>query len=217
MPRLPGLGLDPTGRDHAAGRTGRRLAAGRRAVPAGQAPCHSGAPVAVRRPDHRRSERLQPAGRSAGDLRQPVRDVRRGMTESRTAAHFQRLYEASPDPWGFASNPYEQAKYRETLLALGDRRFASGLEIGCSIGVLTRMLAPRCDALLGVDLVEQPLEAARARCADQPWVQFRRMRVPAEWSAGQFDLIVLSEVLYFLAPADIDHTGRLVRASLLPE
>jgi 2-polyprenyl-3-methyl-5-hydroxy-6-metoxy-1,4-benzoquinol methylase len=105
---------------------------------------------------------------------------------SRAVAHFQRLYDASPDPWGFASNPYEQAKYRETLLALGDRRFASGLEIGCSIGVLTRMLAPHCDALLGVDLVEQPLQAARTRCADQPRVRFQRMQVPAAWPAGQF-------------------------------
>jgi 2-polyprenyl-3-methyl-5-hydroxy-6-metoxy-1,4-benzoquinol methylase len=138
------------------------------------------------------------------------------MTRSRSAAHFQRLYDASPDPWGFAGDPYEQAKYRRTLAALDDRRFASGLEIGCSIGVLTHMLAPRCEALLGIDLVEQPLAAARARCADQPWVRFRRMQVPEAWPVGRFDLIVLSEVLYFLAPADIDRTGELVRASLLP-
>jgi SAM-dependent methyltransferase len=138
------------------------------------------------------------------------------MTESRSAAHFQRLYDASPDPWGFVSNAYEQAKYRRTLKALDDRRFASGLEIGCSIGVLTQMLAPRCEALLGIDLLEQPLEAARARCADQPWVRFRRMQVPVDWPAGRFDLIVMSEVLYFLAPADIGHTGRLACGSLLP-
>jgi SAM-dependent methyltransferase len=138
------------------------------------------------------------------------------MTRSRSAAHFRRLYDASPDPWGFVGNAYEQAKYRRTLEALDDRRFASGLEIGCSIGVLTRMLAPRCEALLGVDLVEQPLEAARARCADQPWVRFQRMQVPAAWPSERFDLIVLSEVLYFLAPADIDRASRLVPTSLLP-
>ena len=43
------------------------------------------------------------------------------------------------------------------------------------------------------------------------------MQVPVAWPAGQFDLIILSEVLYFLAPADIDRTGRLACASLLPE
>ncbi len=139
------------------------------------------------------------------------------MTESRSAAHFQRIYEASPDPWGFASNPYEQEKYQRTVQALGGRRFASGLEIGCSLGFLTRMLAPRCEALLGVDLVEQPLEAARARCADQPGVSFQQMRVPGEWPDGRWDLIVLSEVLYFLTPADIDRSAKRVLASLLPD
>jgi SAM-dependent methyltransferase len=138
------------------------------------------------------------------------------MTESRSAAHFERIYEASPDPWGFGSNPYEQEKYGRTLQALGNRRFASGLEVGCSIGVLTQMLAPRCDGLLGIDLVEQPLAAARARCADQPWVRFQRMQVPQAWPDGRFDLIVLSEVLYFLTASDIDWCAGRVRNCVLP-
>ena len=139
------------------------------------------------------------------------------MTESRSAAHFQRIYDASPDPWGFGSDPYEQEKYQRTLQALGDHRFAAGLEVGCSIGVLTRLLAPRCDALLGIDLVEQPLAAARARCADQPNVRFQRMQVPQAWPDGRFDLIVLSEVLYFLTASDIDWCAARVRSSLLPK
>ncbi|HQT79869.1 MAG: hypothetical protein B7Z80_04350 [Rhodospirillales bacterium 20-64-7] len=138
------------------------------------------------------------------------------MTESRPADHFRRLYEATDDPWGFTTSPYEQAKYRHTVDALAGRRFAAGLEVGCSIGVLTRLLAEQCDTLLGVDIVEDPLPAARARCADQPWVRFQRMRVPLEWPQGRFDLIVLSEVLYFLASADIDLCARQALASLLP-
>jgi 2-polyprenyl-3-methyl-5-hydroxy-6-metoxy-1,4-benzoquinol methylase len=138
------------------------------------------------------------------------------MTDSRPAAHFERLYQSNPDPWGFNTSPYEQEKYRRTLAALGDRRFGSGLEVGCSIGILTRMLAERCDSLLGVDIVEDPLQAARLRCADQPQVRFERMRVPAEWPDGHFDLIVFSEVLYFLSAADIDLCAARVRDSLLP-
>jgi SAM-dependent methyltransferase len=138
------------------------------------------------------------------------------MTESRDAAHFQRIYAANADPWGFGSTEYEQEKYQRTLLALGDRRFADGLEVGCSIGYLTRMLAPRCDRLLGIDLVEQPLQAARTRCADCPNVRFERMQVPGDWPDGRFDLIMLSEVLYFLTPADIDRCAARVLTSLLP-
>ncbi len=138
------------------------------------------------------------------------------MTGSRAATHFQRLYKANPDPWGFRTSAYEQTKYRQTLSALGDRHFTSGLEIGCSIGVLTRVLAERCDSLLGLDIVEDPLEAARSRCADQSQVRFRRMQVPAEWPAGWFDLMVFSEVLYFLAATDIEQCANRVRGSLLP-
>jgi hypothetical protein len=70
------------------------------------------------------------------------------MTGSRAADHFERLYRSNPDPWGFDTSPYEQAKYRQTLAAVGARRFTAGLEVGCSIGILTRMLAPRCESLL---------------------------------------------------------------------
>ena len=37
-----------------------------------------------------------------------------------------------------------------------------------------------------------------------------------EWPEGSFDLILLSEVLYFLSAADIAATAGLVRRSLLP-
>ena len=138
------------------------------------------------------------------------------MTESRPAAHFQRLYASNPDPWAFKTSAYEQAKYQCTLDSLGERRFASGLEVGCSIGILTRLLAPRCQRLLGVDIVEDPLPGARTRCADQPQVRFERMQVPLHWPADQFDLIVFSEVLYFLSAGDIKQCGRHVLDTLLP-
>jgi SAM-dependent methyltransferase len=138
------------------------------------------------------------------------------MTGSRPAAHFERLYQSNPDPWSFTTSTYEQAKYQRTLAALGDRRFASGLEVGCSIGVLTQMLAPRCDTLLGVDIVDTPLQIARTRCAVFPRVRFLRMQVPAEWPSQRFDLIVFSEVLYFLTSSDISLCAARTVTSLLP-
>ena len=67
------------------------------------------------------------------------------MTASHDAEHFRRLYARSADPWAFRTSAYEKEKYRQTIAALGERRFRSGFEPGCSIGVLTRMLAERCD------------------------------------------------------------------------
>ena len=123
---------------------------------------------------------------------------------------------ASADPWAFRTSAYEQEKYRRTIAALGERRFRSGFEPGCSIGVLTRMLARRCDALLAADIVEEPLHTARRYAADLPWVRFARLRIPAEWPDGRFDLIVLSEVLYFLSPRDIATVAARVLDSARP-
>jgi SAM-dependent methyltransferase len=137
------------------------------------------------------------------------------MNRTRGPSHFAKLYQASPDPWGFETDPYEHAKYRHSVETLGDRRFVSALEAGCSVGVLTRMLAPRCEALLALDIVDEPLAVAAKRCAGQPWVQFQRTQVPDDWPDGRFDLIVLSEMLYFLSPADIDRCARRVEQTAL--
>ena len=93
-------------------------------------------------------------------------------------SYFDRLYDADPDPWGFASRAYERAKYDATLAALPRPTFSAALEVGCSIGVLTKRLAERCDSLLATDVAETALAQARNRCAGLPHVDIRRMRIP---------------------------------------
>lgn len=136
---------------------------------------------------------------------------------SRDAAYFDRLYAADPDPWQFRTSAYEQAKYAATVAAIADQRYAAALEVGCSIGVLSERIAPLCDAFLGLDISELPLVEARARCAAMGQARFARMAVPGEWPQGSFDLILLSEVLYFLSAADIRATAVRVRDALQPD
>ncbi|HQT85554.1 MAG: hypothetical protein B7Z58_08625 [Acidiphilium sp. 37-64-53] len=136
---------------------------------------------------------------------------------SRDAAYFAALYDANPDPWNFIGSAYEHRKYQATMAALEFRRFDRAFEIGCSIGVLTRQLAPHCASLLAVDIVEAALAHARARCAALPHVRFAALRVPDAWPAGDmFDLILLSEVLYFLTPDDITRVAAHVTSTLAP-
>ncbi len=130
--------------------------------------------------------------------------------------YFQQLYARDPDPWRFATSDYERDKYAATIAALPPGRFTRCFEVGCSIGVLTQALAARCDAVLAVDVAEAPLEQGRARCADQPGVRFEAMAVPDTWPPGRFDLVLFSEVLYYLGLAGIDDAARRTVESLLP-
>ena len=137
-------------------------------------------------------------------------------TESRPTRYFEEIYARDPDPWNFATSAYERAKYEATVAALPKPHYARGFEVGCSIGVLTRMLAARCDELLSVDAAETPLKEARTRCADCPQVRFARMRLPDEAPAGPFDLAVLSEVLYYCTRDDIGRIARMLEGALAP-
>ena len=128
------------------------------------------------------------------------------------AAFFDELYARDPDPWKFETSEYERAKYEETTAALEGRRFATGLEIGCSIGVLTEHLAMHVDDLLAIDVSEAALETARRRV---PGVRFERREVPEEYPDEAFDLVVCSEVLYYLDEPSFEATVAKITGTLL--
>ena len=127
----------------------------------------------------------------------------RRPVDSRGATEFERQYRQAIDPWQYESSPYERAKYAATLAALPRPRYHAALEIGCSIGVLTAQLAPRCDWLLAIDFAETALARARERLATISTVEFRQMAFPAECPAEQFDLTILSEVGYYWSWPDL--------------
>lgn len=130
--------------------------------------------------------------------------------------YFDHVYQANRDPWNFETSPYERAKYAITLAALPRPHYAEALEIGCSLGVLTAQLAPRCSHLLAVDVSGAALAQARARCAGLPQVDFRQLRVPEEFPGQSFELILLSEVGYYWSPADLARAADLLVAGLNP-
>jgi cyclopropane fatty-acyl-phospholipid synthase-like methyltransferase len=129
--------------------------------------------------------------------------------------YFDALYTADPDPWKFAESPYESKKYALTLEAMSKPRYRSALEVGCSIGVLTRSLASRCDALIAIDAAQTPLLEARRRCEGLPGVRLEQMFVPDQWPDGDFELILLSEVVYYLSRDDVGRLAERVANSLI--
>ena len=77
-----------------------------------------------------------------------------------------------------------------------------------------RSFATRCDRLIAVDVAGAALAQARQTCAAFPWVRFERASIPRDWPRETFDLIVLSEVLYYLDREDIGRTAALACRSL---
>lgn len=110
-------------------------------------------------------------------------------------SQLEALYRNSDDPWRFRSSSYEQAKFRATVDALARPRYRSALEVGCGNGELSRHIAPLCDHYTGVDAVDTALDSARKAV---PGGHFVQSYLPCELPDGRHDLIVLSEVLYFL-------------------
>jgi len=130
---------------------------------------------------------------------------------SRSRASFDAHYARKPEGWDFDGSWYEQRKRAVTLAALPRARYRSALELGCATGVLTAALTERADTVTGTDLAEAAIEQARRRA---PSARFERAAFPGEWPAGRWDLVVLSEVGYYLSPDDLDRTVDRVLDSL---
>lgn len=119
--------------------------------------------------------------------------------------YFHEMYRESDDPWGFATRWYEQRKYALTMAALSKHHYRRAFEAGCSIGVFTEQLAARCDEVLAVDLSPKAIDVARQRLlpvADRVTVESGNF--VEDWPAGEFDLIVVSEVLYYFDDTQLD-------------
>lgn len=129
---------------------------------------------------------------------------------------FDRMFDRSDDPWGFTTSAYEARKRRITLASLPVEHYASGFEPGCSIGLLTAALAERCDHLLACDVSPRALEQARDRLAAARNVRLEARELPRAWPGDRFDLIVLSEFLYFLDADELADLVERAAATLLP-
>ena len=133
-----------------------------------------------------------------------------------TTEHFDSMYSGTDDPWHLETRWYEARKRALTLACLPAVRFASAYEPGCANGELSLALASRCDRLLISDGSPQAVRVARQRMADLPHVEVRQAWLPEQWPDQQFDLIVISEIGYYLDEAALDLLAERLRASLLP-
>ena len=126
---------------------------------------------------------------------------------------FDAVHARDDDPWNYATSWYERRKRALTLAALPEENYGAGLEIGCSIGTLSVELAGRCERFLAVDASSKALAHAAERLAGSPHARTQQMTVPVEWPEGSFDLVVVSEMGYYVAPEELAGLLQHVKAS----
>ena len=119
------------------------------------------------------------------------------MTEM-TQADFEARYREHPDPWGYETSAYEREKYEATLAACGPGPHRSAIELGSSVGVFSALLAPRCRLLVTVDAAPTAVASARRRLAGSPNVTTILGSIPEAVPRRDYDLVVASEILYYL-------------------
>ncbi len=129
------------------------------------------------------------------------------------AQQFDRMYDDGDDPWAFEGSFYEERRRALVLALLGCRRYGRALEIGCADGRLTEALLGRCDEVVALDTSHRAVTAARERA---PKAAVRQGMAPADLPSGPFDLVLLSEVGYFLTPLELIATLRRCARSLAP-
>lgn len=129
---------------------------------------------------------------------------------------FDAIFLEHDDPWEYLTSWYERRKRDLTLASLPRRRYVSGFEPACAIGVLTVELAQRCDRLLSCDISPVAVSKAQSRTSEATNVKVERRDIPAQWPNAAFDLIVLSEFLCFASEEAIRRTATKARSCLMP-
>lgn len=116
---------------------------------------------------------------------------------------FTQMFAHTDDPWGFKTRWYEARKRNLTMAALPRQHYRHGYEPGCANAELSAALAQRCNQLLVSDGVPAALDQARRRLQGMAQVSFLEGWVPDNWPPGKFDLIVFSEIGFYLDRAQL--------------
>lgn len=107
-----------------------------------------------------------------------------------------------PDPYQTSISSEEIEKLSHTFQLIGETNYKNILDIGCGEGYLTEKLANIGSKVTALDISRHALKRARNRLKSKTNVTFICSDI-LSWQAGRqteerFDLIICSEVLYYL-------------------
>ena len=143
-------------------------------------------------------------------------DQQSASQRSDSADYFDALYHNSHDPWEYEQRWYEQRKRQICMALLLKPMYENVLEIGCSNGVFSAYLAQRAQRLICLDANLKAVQLAQARLQHSAHVTVMQQCIPEQFPTGTFDLIVISEIMYYLAPEQLFKLIEKVQTALAP-
>ena len=123
----------------------------------------------------------------------------REQISSKARSFFDELWQRG-DPWEFETSDFEHQRFAQLLKKLEPRRYGRVLEIGCGSGSFTRCFASLADQVIALDVSSEAVAKARTAQGAASHVEFRTANVMDydPKPEGPWDLIILSETVYFL-------------------
>lgn len=117
----------------------------------------------------------------------------------RTSTAFDRIHLARQ--WDF-EQLVERERHIHTLdsmsRGLSKGQWDEALELGCSYGVFTELLASRCESVTACDCSSAALEQARVRCASYKNIRFHQLDISHARFTNQYDIIFAMDVLDYV-------------------
>ena len=134
-------------------------------------------------------------------------------------AEFEHKYRRHGDYFGYQTKPYELEKYQRTLETAQRLRRGRGaaLEIGCSVGVFTKMIAHAFDAVTASDISAEALRIAAETVRGAGDVTYAQSDVISLDLGAKFDVIFAAEVLMYVREADGPRVIEVFEKHLRPD
>ncbi|SEF14541.1 Nodulation protein S (NodS) [Rhizobiales bacterium GAS191] len=131
---------------------------------------------------------------------------------------FERMYLENRDPWNYQYSAYERDKYECTLsCALTWRKASvSALEIGCSIGIFSGMLAGHFTKVTAMDISGEAIRVAVSHNRHLPNIEFLQGDIRALALEDRYNVIFCAEVFYYLGERDAQLVCRQLARHLAP-
>ncbi|WP_158508678.1 class I SAM-dependent methyltransferase [Gemmatirosa kalamazoonensis] len=130
--------------------------------------------------------------------------------------HFEGLYRAEDEPWSFSERGVETLRHERVARIVAELAPRRTLDLGCSLGQLTRRLAELPTELHAIDLSPTAVRRARTLLPGPAYACGSATELP--FAPAAFDAIVASDGLYSwqLGPAECATTLCEIHDALVP-